>query len=80
MSEIPDVKESNPGIRKSMTGMPEKKPNVMQLKDSIATSNQSIQNDKSQVTIKKEEDSQNTSAVARQYVNEVVERTKPELV
>ena len=45
MSDIPDVKESAPGMRKSMTRMPDKKvnPNNIQVKDSIATSNPSIE-------------------------------------
>ena len=45
MSDIPDVKGAAPGMRKSMTGMPDKKINPIniQVKDSIMTSNQSIE-------------------------------------
>jgi hypothetical protein len=61
MSDIPDVKEAAPGMRKSMTGMPDKKINPIniQVKDSIVTSNQSIErpNTVEQVTIKKTVDS-----------------------
>lgn len=60
MSDIPDVKEAAPGMRKSMTGMPDKKTNPIniQVKDSIVTSNQSIERPTvEQVAIKKTVDS-----------------------
>ena len=69
MSDMPVVKDQHPGMRKSMTGMPEKTLKPIQNKDSIVTSDKMTSKFNS---LEPAQPSQTTSNVARQYVDEVI--------